>query len=72
MTSLVADIGGTNTRVALAGGAEVDRSSIRRFPNADHAGLGEVLTRYLADAGSPTVEGACVAVAGRWTMASRI
>ena len=64
MTSLVADIGGTNTRVALAKGAEIDRASIRRFPNADHAGLGEVLTRYLTEAGSPAVEGACVAVAG--------
>lgn len=62
--SLVADIGGTNTRVALAKGAAIDRASIRRFANADHAGLGEVLTRYLADAGNPAVDGACVAAAG--------
>ncbi len=62
--SLVADIGGTNTRVALAEGARIDRASIRRFANADHSGLGEVLTRYLADAGKPAIGGACVAVAG--------
>lgn len=62
--SLVADIGGTNTRVALADGAEIDRGSIRRFSNAQHGGLGEVLTRYLAEAGTPGIGGACVAVAG--------
>lgn len=62
--SLVADIGGTNTRVALADGAAIDSTSIRRFANAGHSGLGEVLTRYLADAGNPPIEGACVAVAG--------
>jgi glucokinase len=62
--SLVADIGGTNTRVALAHGSGIDRASIRRFANADHGGLGEVLLRYLADAGKPAIGGACVAVAG--------
>lgn len=62
--SLVADIGGTNTRVSLANGAEIDRGSIRRYANAEHGGLGEVLTRYLAEAGAPGIGGACVAVAG--------
>ncbi len=62
--SLVADIGGTNTRVALARGAVVDRATIRRFSNADFPGLGPVLTRYLAEAGGPACAGACVAVAG--------
>ena len=62
--SLVADIGGTNTRVALAGGAAIDRGSIRRFANAEHSDLGEVLARYLHDAGKPGLDGACVAVAG--------
>lgn len=62
--SLVADIGGTNTRVALAGGATIDTASIRRFANAEHSGLGDILSRYLADAGNPKIAGACVAVAG--------
>lgn len=62
--SLVADIGGTNTRVSLADGPEIDRGSIRRFANAEHGGLGEVLTRYLAEAGRPAIGGTCVAVAG--------
>lgn len=62
--SLVADIGGTNTRVALARGDAVDRGSIRRFANADHPGFGPVLTAFLAGAGSPEIDGVCVAVAG--------
>mgnify|MGYP001556246311 FL=1 len=37
--SLVADIGGTNTRVALARGPVVDRATVTRYANADHADL---------------------------------
>ncbi|MCB2136030.1 MAG: glucokinase [Rhodobacteraceae bacterium] len=62
--SIVADIGGTNTRVALTDGATVLPDSIRRFANADHDGLAPVLRRYLADAGLAGCTGACVAVAG--------
>jgi glucokinase len=36
--SLVADIGGTNTRVALARGPQVDASSVERYRNAEHEG----------------------------------
>ncbi|WP_102223622.1 glucokinase [Acidimangrovimonas sediminis] len=69
---LVADIGGTNTRVALAEGVSILKETIRRFRNADHSGLEEVLTTYLADAGSGggsgggavDCAGACIAVAG--------
>jgi len=60
--SLVADIGGTNTRVALARGAAILPDSVSRFVNAEHDGLGAVLRRYLAGRGD--VVGACVAVAG--------
>jgi glucokinase len=62
--SLVADIGGTNTRVALARGGAVDRATIRRFANAGYPGLGPVLADFLAAAGSPEIDGACAAVAG--------
>lgn len=61
---LVADVGGTNTRVALARGGTVDPSSVRRFANAEFAGLSAILTSYLGAAGSPEVDGTCVAVAG--------
>lgn len=61
---LVADIGGTNTRVALADGTSLRVDSIRRFRNKDHPGLESVLKRYAEDEGSPRVSAACVAVAG--------
>jgi len=62
--ALLADIGGTNTRVALADGKTVRAPSIRRFANAEFADLGAVLRAYLAEAGQPVVEGVCVAAAG--------
>ena len=64
--SLVADIGGTNTRVALARGPVVDRGTVTRYANADHADLSAVLARYLADSGvaDAQITGVCVAAAG--------
>lgn len=64
MTALVADIGGTNTRVALAEGTSLVPGSVRRFRNADHATLYEVIDRFLSDSGRPGIDGACAAVAG--------
>jgi glucokinase len=61
----VADVGGTNTRVSIAEGAQIERASIRRYANADYSGLDAVLAAYLAEAGAPgNCAGACVAVAG--------
>jgi glucokinase len=62
--SLVADIGGTNTRVALAQGRTVRDSTIRRYRNAEYPGLESVLRRYIADEGGVDPLAACVAVAG--------
>ena len=62
--ALVADIGGTNTRVALADGDKVRAESIRRYANAGFANLEAVLTRYLAESGAPKVSGVCVAAEG--------
>ncbi|KAF0677501.1 Glucokinase [Profundibacterium mesophilum KAUST100406-0324] len=62
--TLVADIGGTNTRVALAQGAAVDTGTIERFRNADHRGLDAVLGDYLARRRSPPLAAACAALAG--------
>lgn len=61
---ILADIGGTNTRVALARGTAVDPASIRRFANAEASGLEPILRRYLDEAGLAAVDGACVAAAG--------
>lgn len=62
--SLLADIGGTNTRVALAEGAHLMPETIRRYANADHSGLEAVLAAYLATEGGVDCAGACVAAAG--------
>nr|WP_050528281.1 glucokinase [Pseudorhodobacter aquimaris] len=60
--SLVADIGGTSTSVALAKGPELLSDTIRHFQNADFAGVEALLQSYLSGAGD--LDGACVAVAG--------
>lgn len=62
--SLVADIGGTNTRCALADGTNVLQDTVRRYSNAQHSGLEGVLRQYLRDAGDVNPAAACVAVAG--------
>lgn len=62
--ALVADIGGTNTRVALAEGKAVRTGSIRKFANRDFTGIDGVLAAYIAAEGVGPVSGACVAAAG--------
>jgi len=62
--TLVADIGGTNTRVALAQGRELLPSTIRRYANTDYAGLEAVLRQYISDENGVDPLAACVAVAG--------
>jgi glucokinase len=62
--AIVADIGGTNTRVALADGPVIRTGSIMRYSNSKFAGLAPVLQKYLAQAGIDRVDGACVAAAG--------
>lgn len=62
--SLVADVGGTNTRVALADGLTIVPETVRRYRNADHPGLDSVLRDFLVSEGDVDCWGACVAVAG--------
>jgi glucokinase len=47
-TVLVADVGGTNTRVALAQGRALIEGATQRFRNAEFDGLEAVLRAYLA------------------------
>lgn len=62
--SLVADIGGTNTRCALANGRAVLQESVRRYSNSEFSGLEAVLRQYRRDCGDVDPAAACVAVAG--------
>ena len=47
--AILADIGGTNTRVALAEGSRVRLDSIRRFPNAEYQARGQDIAHVLRD-----------------------
>ena len=46
--ALVADVGGTNTRVALARGRTLVAGTTERFRNAEFAGLEQILEAFLA------------------------
>jgi len=62
--SIVADIGGTNTRVALAEAGRLLPASARHFRNAEYSGLVPVLRDYMEETGCGTPGGACLAMAG--------
>lgn len=62
--ALVADVGGTNTRVAQAGENGIATDSVRRYANAEFPNLESVLVRYREETGCATPAAACVAVAG--------
>lgn len=64
MATLLADVGGTNARLALSDGETIDKGSVTRFRGEDHAGFDEVVAAYLDIRGRPRIEAACVAVAG--------
>lgn len=63
MTILLADMGGTATRLALLRGDGGLQCAARRS-NDTQAGPGDLLARYLRDCGDPALAGACIAVAG--------
>lgn len=62
--AIVADIGGTNTRLALADGLKIVAGTVRRYSNAQYDGLETVLRQYIADEGNVAAKAVCVAVAG--------
>lgn len=62
--TLLADIGGTNTRVALATGGQLIAGTIRRFANAGRPALWPILHEYMATEGLERVAAACVCAAG--------
>ncbi|MEO9824444.1 MAG: ROK family protein [Paracoccaceae bacterium] len=47
--SLVADVGGTNTRVALAKGTQLLPETVKKFRNAEYPGLDTVLELYVQE-----------------------
>lgn len=61
---LVADLGGTNIRMALARGTRVDPTTVRRYATADFEGLTPAIADFLAAHGAPRPDAAAIAVAG--------
>ncbi|MFD2175513.1 glucokinase [Rhodobacter lacus] len=62
--TLLADIGGTNTRVALAEAGRLLPETIRRYANAGRPALEPILVDYMQTEGVSDLAGACVAAAG--------
>ena len=62
--NLVADIGGTNTRVALARGKTLLAETVAKYKNADHSSLQDVLQRFIHEQGDVDTRAACIAIAG--------
>lgn len=64
--ALVADIGGTNSRIALARGSSVITETARRYRNAELGGADDLIARYLADTATSAdaIKGVCFAGAG--------
>ena len=61
---LVADIGGTNTRVGLADENGLIEGSTERYKNADSGSFQSVIEAYLAKAQPGPLAGACAGAAG--------
>jgi len=61
---LVADIGGTNTRVSLTQDTHLLQNTAQRFENKAAGSLEEILSEYLRLQANPSIDGVCVAVAG--------
>lgn len=62
--SIVADIGGTNTRIALARGTEILHDTITRYKNAGEPNFPPLLERFLAEHPDANPGACCVAAAG--------
>lgn len=64
MAILLADVGGTNARLALAGPEGIYPGSITRFRGEDHPNFDAVVRLFLEREGAPRIQAVCVAVAG--------
>ena len=68
MKTLVADIGGTNSRLALAITSKRDREiilkNIQKFKNSDFNNFEEVIEKYLSSSNDNLINRMCIAAAG--------
>ena len=61
---LVADIGGTNTRVGLANENGLIETSTRRYKNAENQSFQTVVEKFLTESQPGKLDGACAGAAG--------
>ncbi|WP_425045537.1 glucokinase [Primorskyibacter sp. S87] len=61
---LVADVGGTNSRIGLAGNGVLIAATVRSYRNDDHADFFSVADAFLSETGPLTIDEIAVAVAG--------
>ena len=68
MKTLVADIGGTNSRLAVAKTSRTDEEitleNIQKFRNSDFNNFDEVIETYLSSSDDPLINKMCIAAAG--------
>lgn len=64
MAMLLADVGGTNARLALARNGIIDTTTITRFRGDDYSSFDDVVRLYQQQQGDPRITAVCVAVAG--------
>lgn len=64
MAILLADVGGTNARLAMARNGDIDRDTVTRFRGDDYATFDDVVRQFLQEQDQPRISAVCVAVAG--------
>lgn len=64
MAILLADVGGTNARLALADAGGIETGTITRFRGDDYPDFDQVVQKFLHAQGQPKIDAVCVAVAG--------
>ena len=64
MAMLLADVGGTNARLAIARNGVIDASSITRYRGEDYESFDRVVKTYMTEQDNPRLSAVCVAVAG--------
>lgn len=64
MAVLLADVGGTNARLALARNGVIDAETITRYRGDDYDSFDKVVQTFLAEQDNPRLSAVCVAVAG--------
>ena len=68
MKTLVADIGGTNSRLAVASTSKTNKEiilkNIQKFRNSDFNNFGEVIKKYLSSSDGNLINRMCIAAAG--------